>query len=66
MHQGVELSEGDRSYLIETIQEATAGMSDAEKLRVASEWEWMAHELRRAVSAWQLSGQPSQLSLFPE
>lgn len=66
MDTGVELTEADRSYLVETIQEATAGLTDAEKLQIAAEWQWMANELRRAVYAWQSSAQPSQLSLFPE
>lgn len=44
------LLDEEKSILVETIQESTMGISDAQRLRVDDEWEWMAHELRRVVA----------------
>jgi hypothetical protein len=44
------LPEEDHAYLVDTIQEATRVYSDAQRLLIAFEWEWMANELRRVVA----------------
>lgn len=44
------LTENDRADLVEDIQRATAGMSDAHKLHVLACWEFMVMELRRALA----------------
>ena len=48
--QPPHLTEEDIAYMIDTIQDATRGSTDAERLRIAADWEWMAHELRRVVA----------------
>lgn len=40
----------DADYLVEVIQEATRGCTREEKLEMASDWQWMADELRRVLA----------------
>lgn len=47
------LTENDRADLVEDIQRATAGMTDAQKRHVLECWEFMAAELARVLGASQ-------------
>lgn len=49
MTQGEILSAEDRAELVEIIQRCTAGMSDRQKLQLATNWLWMGHELIRVA-----------------
>lgn len=49
MTQEELLSAEDRAELVEIIQRCTVGMSEAQKIKLATSWLWMGHELSRVA-----------------